>query len=76
MPWPRASGLLHTKATHLAVEGFYDTQADEGTLQALGTIQADWLVVLARQHSVLGVFFHRSPVPVLAVPATDAEQDY
>ena len=56
----RASGLLHTKATHLAVEGFYDTQADEGTLQALDTIQADWLVVLARQHSVLGAFFHRS----------------
>ena len=81
----RASGLLHTRATHLGVEGFYDTQADEGTLQAIDTLQADWLVVLAREHSVLGSLFHRSitnrlllrsPVPVLAVPATEGEPDY
>ena len=81
----RVSGLLPTKAAHLAVEGFYETQADEGMLQAIDILQADWLVVLARQHSVLGSMFHRSithrlllssPVPVLAVPATDGDFDY
>ena len=80
----RSSGLLPTPAggTVLAVEGFYATQPDEGVLVGLATLGADWLVVLARRHTLLGGLFHRSvtsrlllhsPVPVLVVPTMETE---
>ena len=80
----RSSGLLPppAKGAELAVEGFYATHPDEGVLAGLATLGADWLVVLARRHTLLGGIFHRSvtsrlllhsPVPVLVVPTMEAD---
>ena len=78
----RASELLPhpAKGASLSVEGFYATHPDEGVLKGVATLGPDWLVVLARRHTLLGGLFHRSvttrlllhsPVPVLVVPTTE-----
>ena len=80
----RASGLLPLPdgSAPLAVEGFYAVHPEEGVLEGLVTLGADWLLVLARRHTLLGGLFHRSvtsrlllhsPVPVLVVPTADTE---
>ena len=78
----RASGLLPASGPPPAVEGFYAMHPDEGVLQGLSTTQADWLLALARPHTLLGEVFHRSvtkrlllhsPAPVLVVPIAEIE---
>lgn len=77
----RRSGLLPAHGAHASVEGFYAMQTEQGLLHALATLQADWLVLLARPRHFLDKLLHRSvtkrmlrwsPVPVLVVPSRAA----
>ena len=73
----QASGLVKKSAPTPELRGYeYDDYA-EGLLAAVQDIEADLVVVLARQRSYLGEVFHRSvtarllercPVPVLVLP--------
>jgi len=70
------SGLVKGLATP-ALRGYEHDNYAEGVMVAVEDIQADLVVVLARQRSYLGELFHRSvtaqllercPVPVLVLP--------
>ncbi|RAK69997.1 universal stress protein [Hymenobacter edaphi] len=74
----RRSGVLPATGPSPQVAGFYAQHPAAGLLQALPATGANWLLLLAREHGLLGALFHhsvisallaRSPVPVLVLPA-------